>query len=253
LSISDYEIRLLPAAGYDVSFVAETDSLGFAFDAQSGTHAIGSDRQRAFFRLPNSLALTPRGCDVRSSSPEGGEYLLIAGRSIRTRTSDYRSNIRNRRALPAASEIRKWLLMGACPGSLEAEALIGHLQDAARHPVPCEKAAHWMTVHRFRRVTDLIEAGLDTDLTVARLAREIGVSASFLSRAFSAYCGQSPYDFIVSRRVRRARHLIATTDRPLAEIALAAGFSSQSHMSASLKTRTGLPPSKISRREQRPG
>ena len=107
-------------------------------------------------------------------------------------------------------------------------------------PVRCHPA-------RFHRVTDLIEESLASPLTVARLAREIGVSASFLSRAFSAFCGQTPYDYILSRRLQRARRLIATTGGSLPEIALQAGFSSQSHMTSSMKARLGVSPSSIGR------
>ncbi len=246
-SFAGHKLTLLPATGYDVGFVAANDSLGFAFDAQAGHHAIGSDRSEAYFRLPNSLALTPRGCDVRSRSETGGEYLLLTGRAVRVPPDRYCTNIQNAGALAAAAALRIWLLSGETPAELEAEALIGKLCSTAFGRGGPGKAARWMTTRRFRRICNLIEDRLEDRLTVAALAAEIGVSASFLSRAFSAFCGQSPYDYIVSRRLQRARRLIATTARPLPDIALEAGFSSQSHMSASMKARLGLSPSDIAR------
>ena len=130
---------------------------------------------------------------------------------------------------------------------LETEAYINTLAEAGLKPQRPGKAARWMTGNRFRKVADRIEADLGSNLSVAVLAQEIGVSASFLSRAFSAYCGQSPYDYIVSRRLQRARALIVSTGKPLAEIALRSGFSSQSHMTASFRTRLGVSPSKFAR------
>ncbi|MDN3718288.1 hypothetical protein QW131_01145 [Roseibium salinum] len=49
LSLAGHQLSLLPAAGYDVGFTAPADSLGFAFDAQTGRHAVGSDRVGPFF------------------------------------------------------------------------------------------------------------------------------------------------------------------------------------------------------------
>ncbi|MDN3718289.1 helix-turn-helix transcriptional regulator [Roseibium salinum] len=166
------------------------------------------------------------------------------------RAHAYRTNIGGADALPAAARLRKWLLAGSCPGQLDLEECLRAFSAAAQGGGNPRKASRWMTSGRFRRLTELIEENLGSGLTVARLGREIGVSASFLSRAFSAFCGQTPYDFILTRRVQRARRLIATTDCPLPEIALQAGFSSQSHMTASMKARLGLRPSTITRPRQ---
>ena len=245
--MAGYGLRLLPAAGYDVGFVAETGSIGFAFDCQSGSHAIASDRREDFVRLPNTLALTPSGCDIRSRSEMGGEYLLVSGREIRLTEGGYRTNILSKSASMAAGRLRKWMLSDTPPDHLETEACINALAEAGLKPQRPGKAARWMTGNRFRKVADRIEADLGSNLSVAVLAQEIGVSASFLSRAFSAYCGQSPYDYIVSRRLQRARALIVSTGKPLSEIALRSGFSSQSHMTASFRTRLGVSPSKFAR------
>jgi hypothetical protein len=49
----------------------------FAFESQAGTHAFATDRITDFRTRPNSLAYVPKGCDVVSRSPEGGEYLTL--------------------------------------------------------------------------------------------------------------------------------------------------------------------------------
>ncbi|MCK7610636.1 helix-turn-helix domain-containing protein [Roseibium sediminicola] len=247
LSVAGHRLVLLPAEAYDIGFVAAEDTLGFAFDSQTGSHAIGSDRRSPFCRLPNSLALTPKGCDVRSGSDRGGEYLQVSGEGVRFRDGAYRTNLQVPGALAVATELRKWLLAEMAPDALESEAWIERLTDLAEPQRRDPKAARWLTPARFRRVADLVEDRLETSLTVAGLAREIGVSASFLSRAFAACCGQSPYDFILSRRLQRARRLIETTGQPLAEIAAAAGFSSQSHMTACFRSRLGIAPSCLPR------
>lgn len=251
LWVAGHRLVLLPATAYDIGFVALKDTVGFAFDSQTGSHAIGSDRRRPFCRLPNSLALTPAGCDVRSGSRSGGEYLQVSGEPVRLTTQTYRTNLQVPGALAVAGELRKWLLAGKAPELLEGEAWIRRLTDLAEPASHDPKTARWMTPARFRRLTDFVEARLESNLTVAGVASEIGVSASFLSRAFSACCDQSPYDFILSRRLQRARRLIGTTGLPLAEIAAAAGFSSQSHMTACFRSRLGIAPSCLPRIKER--
>ncbi|ASP36134.1 AraC family transcriptional regulator [Labrenzia sp. VG12] len=247
IDIAGHRLVLLSAAAYDVAFVATRDTIGFAFDGQTGSHAIASDRSEPFCRRPNSVALTPRGCEVRSRSAAGGEYLQLSGNGISFEGEAYRTNLMMAAALPVAAEMRRWFLTGKTPDPLLAEAGLARLTTAVSRPQSDPKAARWMTPMRFRRLTDHIEADLDTELTVAGLARCVGVSPSFLSRAFSAFCGQSPYDYIVSRRLQRARRLISETQDALADIAVSCGFSSQSHMTSLFRRRLGISPGRLER------
>lgn len=247
IDIVGHRLVLLSAAAYDVAFVASRDTIGFAFDGQTGSHAIASDRREAFCRRPNSVALTPAGCEVKSGSAAGGEYLLLSGGDIRFYDARYRTNLMIAEALPMATEMRRWFLTGETPDPLLAEAGLAQLIATAARPQSEPKAARWMTAQRFRRVAELIETDLATDLTVAGLARSVGVSSSFLSRAFSAFCGQSPYDYIVARRLQRSRQLIRETDTSLADIAVACGFSSQSHMTSLFRKRLGISPGRLDR------
>ncbi|MCV0426055.1 MAG: AraC family transcriptional regulator, partial [Roseibium sp.] len=197
IEAAGHTLTLLPAGAYHACFTASVDSIGFAFDAQAGRHAIGSDKNEAYYRLPNSLALTPCGCDIRSASDSGGEYLLVSGPAIRAPKARYQTNIQIAGAVAIASCLRKWLLGDRHQDPLSYEMLIDRLGDTVSDLPPASKAARWMTMKRFRQVSDLIDENIAGDLTVAALAREIGVSSSFLSRAFTAYCGQTPYDFIL--------------------------------------------------------
>ncbi|WFE89037.1 helix-turn-helix transcriptional regulator [Roseibium porphyridii] len=242
-----HQVKLLAPGAYDTSYVAAGDSIGFAFDAQSGSHAIGTDRSAAFYRDPNTFAGVPNGCDVRSSSRSGGEYLLVSGPQIAVSAKKYRSNIRADRTRALADQLRYWVISGQMPDVLAAENTFRQISAVVAKPKRDPKAARWMTPRRFRQLTETVEAKLEGPLTVAALAEEIGVSASFLSRAFKAYCGQSPYDFILSRRLQRARQLLEATQHSIATIALASGFSSQSHMTSVMRARLGVNPTMIRR------
>jgi AraC family transcriptional regulator len=97
-----------------------------------------------------------------------------------------------------------------------------------------------------RLVTEYIDANLSGRVRVSDLSALTGLSSYHFSRAFKAATGQSPYAFAVGRRVLRAQQLL-TTDLPLAEIALAVGFSSQSHLTEHFRRIVGVTPGRIRR------
>ncbi|UJW76738.1 helix-turn-helix domain-containing protein [Rhizobium sp. SL42] len=93
-----------------------------------------------------------------------------------------------------------------------------------------------------RRITDYIEAHLDMQVSLAELAAIAGLSEFHLQRMFRASCGVSPHGWVQHRRLARAKTLLAGGD-PIAQIASACGFSSQSHMTRVFKAMTGTTPS----------
>ena len=99
-----------------------------------------------------------------------------------------------------------------------------------------------MTARRLRAIDELIEARLETRLTVGQLAGWLGLSRGFFTRAFKAAVGKAPHDYVIDRRLSRARELLRTTDRDLADIATACGFSSHAHMTAQFHRRLGAAP-----------
>jgi AraC family transcriptional regulator len=55
----------------------------------------------------------------------------------------------------------------------------------------------------------------------------------------------SPYQYVMEKRVERARHLLQSTEMPISEIALLCGFSSQQHLTSTLTSKLGQSPQKI--------
>lgn len=93
-----------------------------------------------------------------------------------------------------------------------------------------------------RRLIEHIDASLDRSITLQDLAGLAALSEFHLQRMFSISCGVSPHGFILNRRIDRARAMLAGTE-PIAQIATACGFSSQSHLTRMFKTVTGTTPS----------
>lgn len=95
---------------------------------------------------------------------------------------------------------------------------------------------------RLHRVEQYVRAHLDADVSLDDLAQEVRLSKYHFSRRFKRRTGQSPYQFVIYERVRTAQGLLRKTTRPLAQIALDVGFSSQSHFTRTFKQHTGVPP-----------
>jgi AraC family transcriptional regulator len=254
LSCGAFELTLLPAAAYDVRYTPDAAAIGFAYDSQSGVHAFASDRVQPFRARPNSLAFVPAGCEVLSRSSDGGEYLTVRVRQASgTGLAGQRFNDHiDGRAIKAAQALRKMMLAKDSCDSLSIEREIAVLMAAvnlAGSSPEQAKAGRWMTARRLRQVDDLIEPALSERLYVEDIAKTLGLSSGFFTRAFKAAVGKTPHDYIVDRRLARARQLIATSGMPLANVALACGFTSQAHMTSQFRRRLGITPAAFRARE----
>jgi AraC family transcriptional regulator len=84
---------------------------------------------------------------------------------------------------------------------------------------------------KMRRLIEFVEDHLECDLTLEAMAAEVSISPLYLPRAFKTAVGQSPHQYVLERRIERAKKLLLSTDSSIADVALAVGFSSQSHLS----------------------
>ena len=97
------------------------------------------------------------------------------------------------------------------------------------------------------RLTAYIDAHLDRELSIARLAELAGRSPSHLKTLFRRSTGTPIHAYIVQRRVERARALLLAGKLPPAQVALAAGFAHQSHMARWMRRLLGVVPGAIRR------
>ena len=96
-----------------------------------------------------------------------------------------------------------------------------------------------------RRCIEYIDAHIHRDLRLEDLARESGVSTSHLIRSFRESTGKTPYQFVLERRVERAKGMMRDHRLGLTEIALATGFANQHHLSRVFRKTAGLTPSQF--------
>jgi AraC family transcriptional regulator len=104
--------------------------------------------------------------------------------------------------------------------------------------LPARPLSGW----KMRRVIEYIEDNLEGDLSLQAMAAEVDISPLYLARAFKSAVGQSPHQYVLARRIERAKELLRNTDLTVVDVALSSGFSSQSHLSHWFIRQVGVSP-----------
>jgi AraC family transcriptional regulator len=148
-----------------------------------------------------------------------GDAIAAAGQQIlrELRRSDHDSAL--------AIEGLTWEILAACGG---------HGARAVGKSLP-----RWL-----RNARDLLDAHLGASSSLRAIAAEAGVHPVYFAATFRRFFGCSVGEYQRRRRFQHARKLLARPDVPLAQIALEAGFTDQSHLTHTFKRYTGTTPSR---------
>jgi AraC family transcriptional regulator len=138
------------------------------------------------------------------------------------------------------------LLADALAGALAARLVQNHRSFSTAQVLPPIAPPHGLDQRRLSRVMDYIEANLEGDLTLDRLASTACLSRFHFVRAFKAAVGRSPHRYVSARRLERAKMLLRG-DRPLVDIALALNFSCQANFNRAFRQMTGRTPGEYRR------
>ncbi|HYY11008.1 MAG TPA: helix-turn-helix transcriptional regulator [Kineosporiaceae bacterium] len=116
-----------------------------------------------------------------------------------------------------------------------------------------DEAQHLRDLALLRRVRDRIDREYAQPLDVEALARGVHLSAGHLSREFKRAYGESPYAYLMTRRVERAMALLRMGDLSVTEVCFAVGCSSLGTFSTRFTELVGVPPSTYRRQEAEAG
>ena len=105
------------------------------------------------------------------------------------------------------------------------------------------EAQHLRDLARLRQVRDRIDREYAQPLDVEALSRDAHMSAGHLSREFRQAYGESPYSYLMTRRIERAMALLRRGDLSVTEICFAVGCSSLGTFSTRFTELVGMPPS----------
>ena len=132
-----------------------------------------------------------------------------------------------------AADLRSWL---AAPARTRRSHQRGGLSPAA-----------------LRRVQLFVEANVERPLQTRDLAARAGLSVHHFARSFRVSTGVTPLAYLHRRRIELAKTLIGTTTQPLARVAVAAGFTTQSRLTTAFRRATGFTPAAYRRGQASPG
>jgi AraC family transcriptional regulator len=128
---------------------------------------------------------------------------------------------------------------------------LDHVLHALNSHIVCSYSSLTISAPKFRgglsslqmrRATELLEAHLDGDIALQRVAEACELSVSHFARAFKQTFRTPPYRWLIERRVDRARDLMTNSRLPLADIAARCGFADQSALNRSFKRIHGVTP-----------
>jgi AraC family transcriptional regulator len=251
------------------------ESAAFEFNTPAITH----HRLVLFTRPPEELVLMYEGVKWHVPPPAGAIALVPAGSPHRVRSSGCKDELHiclepglvvrvaaeafdldpARLTVPsldgldlphlraAMEAVGVELTAGAVGGWLAAESLanvlVVHLIRHVLAPRRSERGRDGALPRgRLRAVVEYIEQHLGGAPTLKQLAAVARLSPYHFARQFKTATGLPPHQYVILRRVERARHLLQTADLSLAEVALHAGFSDQSVFCLHFKRLVGVTP-----------
>lgn len=250
-------LSLAAPGPYAVKVDIATTTLAIALGPRHLHTAYASDRMAEQTLAAGSVVISPRGAERRSRSGAlSPEFLAVgvvddlveeamASLAPRRRPALVPAAVTHPDNLALARGVRTYLLAPDGRGALYAETLLfGLLQNvvASLGPARSESRRQSLDTAQVRKVGNFVEEHLDEPLSLECLAAHVGIGPFAFPRAFREATGMSPHAFVTERRLNRACNLLRNTREPLAEIAYAAGFSSQSHMTTVFGKKLGVTP-----------
>ena len=204
--------------------------------------------------LQQSFVVIPAGAHHACGSPNGSRCLVLDvpdDQWIIQSLGDHAEASRRlldttaRLSLDAGqSQLIHWLANSPVADPLIAQQGAVLLLASLNTPRPAELSARRLPYAALDAHIDQYAA---YPLQVADLARIAGLSSARLHARFVAECGQTPMDYIRSRRLHKAVNLLRTSVLPIGEIASRVGYSSQSAFAAAVLREFGTTPGRLRR------
>ena len=225
---------------------APSDDLGssvlLAIDDQQSI--VGADQAaRKFFALSDkSLA---DGIPLSAAfAYERSLFRRTADRDIPIRLTSASDDQRGWSALLSPPLSRPKVTRSWAEAVVHSRARISTLGDLRMATAP-EPSRGGLSPAVTRRVCDYIEGHLDEKIRLDGLAALAGLSTDHFARSFHQSVGVPPHTYLLRRRLEQVEQMLRETDAPLSEIALATGFSDQSHLARHFRRWAGMSPRQV--------
>ena len=237
--------------GVKADAVGTGGALGFVETVIPAGHStplhVHRHEHEAFYVLTGAVDFV---CSDRRFRAEAGAFVFSSARSGAHVPWDQQRSItglgsvragRTRRCFHGAGALRRDPPRARRGGRRPASALTrGTISRVTSRPAA---AQHLSDLARLRRVRDRIDREYAQPLDVEALARGAHMSAGHLSRQFRLAYGESPYSYLMTRRIERAMALLRRGDLSVTEVCFAVGCSSLGTFSTRFTELVGMPPS----------
>jgi AraC family transcriptional regulator len=147
-----------------------------------------------------------------------------------------------------ATELRNECRNGFPRGSLflhsASMALLTQLAYVFDKATPQVELTRALREPKLTLVLDYIKSNLDHNVTLAELAELVELTPRYFCEVFKLAMGRPPHQFQIEQRIERAKSLLLQSLVPLRDVALMAGFSSQSHLNVYFRRIVGVTPAR---------
>ena len=124
-------------------------------------------------------------------------------------------------------------------------AVVARAPEPAEAPAPVaepRRPKSGLPKWRFKRVAAYVDENLDKPVTLADMAAAAGLSRMHFAAQFKITAGTRPHDYLLGRRIERAKAMMLASQEPLVEIALGVGFQTQAHFTTVFRRFVGDTP-----------
>jgi AraC family transcriptional regulator len=95
---------------------------------------------------------------------------------------------------------------------------------------------------RLRRIRELVQAKMEDDLSLDEMAQSVGLSTAHFARMFRKSTGETPHQFVLRRRLERAKAMLRAPHARVLDVAVACGFKTQQHFAQVFRDVCGVSP-----------
>ena len=243
------------AGAVDVHPELHLDEVRLLAPATFARVSFGTPDELVLVRAPDVFVMPP-GQRLHMRVDPGSDAVLAAldtlcceeravrvhGRPVRVITARSAPDGKLREALDAlALDMRSGRARDSDEGDLRTSDLALHVASVYGTSEPTSNCAG-LTRARLERVLSLIDERLTEALPVCDLADAVHLSPFHFSRMFRVSTGRSPHEWIMLKRMGRAKALLATTRVALPEVAKLSGYRTHSHFSGMFHAVVGMTP-----------
>jgi AraC family transcriptional regulator len=95
---------------------------------------------------------------------------------------------------------------------------------------------------RLRRIKEFVHAKMEDDLSLDEMAQSVGLSTAHFARMFRKSTGETPHQFVLRRRLERAKAMLCAPEARVLDVAVACGFKTQQHFAQVFRDVWGVSP-----------